>query len=124
MKKIYWEISGALLFVFGCTALLYGQIAGFHFFWDAQAVWSVILIIGWILVSIGYYNQGWMVHTKKSAESVSLALPCIVFIVQCVLFVKGIYYHDWSLIFGAVVVNSGVIFSIYQIVRVKFFLKK
>ena len=124
MKKFHWEILGALVFVMGCTALVYERLAGFHPFWDAQSVWSTILIIGWILVATGYYHQGWMVHTGKSAQSVSLALPVIVFIVQCVLFIKGIYYHDWSLIFGAVVVNSGVVFSIYQIARVRYFPRK
>ncbi len=81
--------------------------------------WSVILAFGWIVVSLGYYHQGWLVHKSKSAEHVSVVLPIAVFLVQCILFVKGIYYHDWSLILGAIMVNSGVIFSLYQIVRVK-----
>lgn len=121
MKKIYGEIVATMAFVGGCTVFLYQKLAGFNFFWDAQTVWSVVLIIGWFLVSIGYYHQGWMVHTAKNAGSVSLALPAIVFIVQCVLFVKGIYYHDWSLILGAVIVNSGVTFNMYQIARVRYF---
>ncbi len=124
MKKIYIEILVALLFVAGFTAIVYSRLSEFGSFWNAQFVWSVVLALGWIMVSIGYYHQGLMVRNGKNAMNVSLALPTIVFIVQCILFVKGIYYGDWSLIFGAIVVNSGVVFNIYQITRVRYFAKK
>ncbi len=124
MRKIHLEILAAVLFVFGCTAFFYNNLANISTFWNAQNTWSAVLIVGWILVSIGYYHQGFMVRSGKTTIAVSLALPIIVFIVQCVLFVKGIYYHDYSLIFGAVVVNSGVVFNIYQISRLRYFSKK
>ncbi len=124
MKKIYIEILAALIFVVLCTAFIYNRLSTFGSFWNAQFMWSVILALGWIMVSIGYYHQGSMVRNGKNAANVSLALPTIVFIVQCILFVKGIYYGDWSLIFGAIVVNSGVVFNIYQITRVRYFPKK
>jgi len=76
-----------------------------------------MLALGWVIVSLGYYHQGWLVHKSKSAEHVSIVLPVAVFMVQCILFVKGIYYKDWSLILGAVMVNSGVVFSLYQIIK-------
>jgi hypothetical protein len=119
MKKIYWEILASIVFVLGGTVVVYGQLKHFPIFWDAQSVWSVILIIGWIVVALGYYHQGWMVHKGHSAIHVSAWLPTTVFFVQCVLFVKGIFFHDWSLIFGALIVNSGVVFSLYHIFEAK-----
>lgn len=72
-----------------------------------------------MVVSLGYYNQGHLVQKSKSASHVSVMLPIAAFVVQCVLFVKGIHYKDWSLVLGALVVNSGVLFSLYQIYKVK-----
>lgn len=74
---------------------------------------------GWVIVSLGYFHQGWLVHSGKNAEHVSIVLPVAVFSVQCILFVKGIFYGDWSLIYGAVIVNSGVVFSLYQIIKAR-----
>ena len=107
------------MFVCISTIVVYWRLAGFSVFWDSQFLWSAGLAIGWVIVSLGYYHQGWIVHTSKSAEHVSIVLPMAVFVVQCILFVKGIYYNDWSLIVGAVMVNSGVIFSLYQILKAR-----
>ena len=74
-------------------------------------------MLGWIIVSAGYYHQGWLVRKDHSSAHVSLVLPVAVFFVQCILFVKGIYFDDWSLVAGAVLVNSGVCFSIYNIIK-------
>lgn len=119
MKKVYWEILGSAVFVLGGTFLIYGQLKGNTGFWSAQSVWSVILIIGWMVVATGYYHQGWMVHKGHTAINVSAILPSAVFVVQCILFIKGIFFNDWSLIFGALLVNSGVVFSLYQIIKAK-----
>ncbi|OGG76568.1 hypothetical protein A2950_01025 [Candidatus Kaiserbacteria bacterium RIFCSPLOWO2_01_FULL_55_19] len=119
MKKVHWEIVASILFVFGSTYLVYGQLENISSFWDAQALWSLALIAGWMVVSAGYFHQGWMVHQGHSAANVSAFLPSVVFLVQCILFVKGIYFNDWSLILGAVIVNSGVVFSLYQILQAK-----
>ena len=32
-----------------------------------------------------------------------------------ILFIKGVFFNDWSLVFGALIVNSGVVFCLYQI---------
>lgn len=117
MKKIVLEILLCAGLVFIPTFFVYSYLKGFPSFWNAQFVWSVILAAGWVLVATGYYNQGWLVKTDHTSKDVSIILPITVFIVQCVLFVKGIYYHDWSLIWGALVVNSGVVFSLYQIAK-------
>ena len=119
MKKIYWEIIASIVIVLGGTFLVYSGLAQSVAFWNAQQIWSVVLMIGWIVVASGYYHQGWMVHKGHSATHVSAVLPSAVFMVQCILFIKGIYFHDWSLIFGALIVNSGVVFSLYQIVKAK-----
>lgn len=107
------------IFVFFGTVLMYGGLERFVDFWDAQNTWSVILAFGWMIVSAGYYHQGWMVHKGHTAIHVSAVLPSAVFVVQCILFIKGVYFGDWSLMFGAVVVNSGVVFSLYQIMKAK-----
>lgn len=119
MGKPYLEIFGVTFFVFLATFFVYGQLSEIPAFWASQFFWSVVLSVGWVVVALGYYHQGWLVHKSQSSDHVSLALPVTVFFVQCVLFVKGIYYSDWSLIVGAVLVNSGVLFSIYQIVKNK-----
>jgi hypothetical protein len=119
MKKIHLEILVSAFFVAFSTIFVYGRLAGYAVFWNAQFFWSFALAVGWVIVSLGYFHQGWLVHTGKSAEHVSIVLPIAVFIVQCILFVKGIFYSDWSLITGAVMVNSGVVFSLYQILKVR-----
>ncbi len=119
MKKLFPEILFSAVFVFGATFIVYNILKGISPFWNTQFVWSVVLAVGWVIVAAGYYHQGWLVHAKKSSANVSVVLPIAVFFIQCVLFVKGIYYQDWSLVWGAVVVNSGVVFSLYQIMRAK-----
>ncbi|MDO8594251.1 MAG: hypothetical protein Q7R93_01920 [bacterium] len=119
MKKIILEIILSVLFVFLSTYFVYTRLVGLEFFWNAQTLWSMALAICWVIVALGYYHQGWLIRSKNKANAVSIILPIAVFIVQCILFVKGIYYHDWSLIWGAVVVNSGVVFSLSQIIRVR-----
>lgn len=115
MLKLVTEIVASTLFVAVSTFVIFNQIGNVSVFWDAQFLWSVALAIGWVVVSFGYFHQGWLVREGKSASHVSIVLPSAVFIVQCILFVKGIYYDDWSLVAGAIMVNSGVIFSIYHI---------
>lgn len=114
MKKVI-EIVVVTLFVIGGTLLAYSFLSDLPEFWNAQDVWSIILAAGWVVVSLGYFHQGWLVHRSKSSAHVSALLPAVVFVVQCVLFVKGVYYGDWSLIAGAIMVNTGVVFSLYQI---------
>ncbi|MDP3729477.1 MAG: hypothetical protein Q8R26_01840 [bacterium] len=103
------------------TFFIYSYLAGFPSFWNAQFAWSIALIVCWIIVSIGYFHQGLLVGVDSfdHARSVSIALPIAVFFVQCILFVKGIFYGDWSLIFGALIVNSGVVFSLFRIIRAR-----
>lgn len=108
-----------MLFVAFSTVFIFGRLAMFPNFWNSQVFWSSVLALGWVIVSLGYYHQGWIVHTSKSSEHVSIVLPIAVFVVQCILFVKGIFYDDWSLITGAVMVNSGVVFNLYQIIKVR-----
>ncbi len=120
MKKAHIgiiEILGILLFVILGTLVVYLELSQVQNFWNAQKLWSIALIFGWLVVSLGYFNQGWKVRCSGSSDNVSIILPTAVFLVQCILFIKGIYYGDWSLIVGAVVVNSGVCFSLYQIIQ-------
>lgn len=119
MKKIIAEVILTLAFVLVTTALIYKQLASANFFWDAQSFWNLGLIFCWTVVSAGYYHQGWLIKTRKSAAGLSVVLPTTVFFVQCILFVKGVYYGDPSLIIGALLVNSGVVFMLYQIIRTK-----
>lgn len=119
MKKLTLGIISSLCFVLVCTYIVYQNLESVSTFWNAQVAWSVALIICWIVVASGYYHQGWLVRNKKGAPSVSIVLPVAVFCVQCILFVKGIFYSDWSLILGALLVNSGVLFSLYHIVRAR-----
>lgn len=123
MKKVAYvlEIFISIAFVFISTFFVYKYLLSFPSFWDAQFAWSSALMACWIIVSIGYFHQGWLVRTNNHshARDVSIVLPIAVFIVQCILFVKGVFFQDWSLIFGAVVVNSGVVFSLYNIIRVR-----
>ncbi|MEX1027285.1 MAG: hypothetical protein WD049_04660 [Candidatus Paceibacterota bacterium] len=116
LRKTFIEILAGVAFVLIGTLLVYTFVEDFAAFWQSQFVWSVILIILWTVVSLGYFHQGWLVFRSGSADHVSVILPAVVFLVQCVLFVKGVYYEDWSLIAGALLVNSGVVFSLYQII--------
>lgn len=117
MKRIHAEILIAIIFIVLGTFFVYNFLFGVQSFWHSQNIWTAGLLVGWCIVAGGYWNQGWMVRESKSATHVSLILPINVFIVQCILFVKGVYYQDVALIFGAIIVNSAVIFNIYQIMR-------
>lgn len=119
MKKVHIEILIAILFVVVPTFFIYRELVGFDIFWNSQMIWSTLLAFGWIIVSLGYFRQGWLVHHSGDAREVSVLLPCSAFVVQCILFVKGIHYHDWSLVGGAILVNSGVVFSLYNILKAK-----
>lgn len=119
MKKLILEIVGSVALVLIPTYFVYKQFAPLPEFWNAQFAWSIALVICWIIVAAGYYHQGWLVHRTHYAEDVSIILPIAVFFVQCILFVKGIYYRDFSLIIGAILVNSGVFFSMYNILKNK-----
>ena len=120
MKKVHIEIFLSVVFVGASTVFMYDKLVGFNQFWNSQIFWSTLLSFGWLMVSLGYFHQGYLVHHSKNANGVSVILPFVVFFVQCILFVKGVYYSDWSLIVGAIVVNSGVVFNLYNILKVKF----
>lgn len=113
------SVLASIVFVLGATFIVYSKLQPIDSFWDAQFWWSIGLIACWIVVASGYYHQGWLVRKQSSAKNVSVVLPMAVFCVQCILFVKGIFYDDWSLILGALLVNSGVLFSLYNIFRVR-----
>ena len=119
MKKIIFEVVVSVILVFIPTFFIYRRLAGIESFWNTQFFWSLALIFCWLIVATGYYHQGWLVRSQHNADDVSAVLPIAVFFVQCILFVKGIYYRDWSLVGGALIVNSGVIFSLSQIIRVR-----
>ena len=119
LKKFIAELVTVIAFVVAGTWIAYWNLVNIGPFWDAQKFWSVALMICWTAVSFGYYHQGWIIHRDQSTEHVSKILPVTVLLVQCILFVKGIFYHDWSLVVGAVLVNSGVIFYLYQIWQAK-----
>lgn len=114
MKKIL-EIILAVIFVVAGTFVAYSFLSDIPMFWNEQTVWSIILAAGWVVVALGYVHQGWLVRRDRSSDHVSILLPSVVFLVQCVLFVKGVHYGDWSLIAGAIMVNSGVTFNLLQI---------
>ena len=114
-----FEIALSIIVVLIPTAFFYSGLSGIPSFWSAQTAWSTALVICWLVVAAGYFHQGWLVRKKRDARDVSLVLPVAVFFVQCILFVKGIYYGDWSLIVGALVVNCGVVFSFLQIMRAR-----
>ena len=117
MKRLYWEILLGAVFVLGGTFLVYNMLKNVHDFWTTQNLWSAILLVCWAIVAGGYWNQGSIVHKAHSASHVSMVLPATVFVTQCVLFVKGIYYHDIALTVGALMVNSAVVFDLLQIYR-------
>lgn len=115
MKKFFTELIVVIIVVVLGTWIVYWYLADVGSFWSAQHFWSLALMVCWTVVALGYYHQGWIIHRDRSAKHVSKILPATVVLVQCILFVKGIYYKDWSLVIGAVLVNSGVIFNLYQI---------
>ena len=117
MKKFIIEFFVSVLIILIPTFVVYYFLKGVPSFWEEQFLWSVVLAIGWVIVAAGYYHQGWLVHRTGNSADVSIVLPATVFFVQCVLFVKGIHYNDWSLVWGALVVNSGVVFSSYNILK-------
>jgi len=119
MRKLYLEILAAIFFVAFATLFVYRELDSVAAFWDTQQAWNIALMICWVIVSFGYFHQGWIVRKAGSASHVSQFLPRAVFVVQCILFVKGIHYRDWSLTAGAVVVNSGVVFSLYHIYKAR-----
>ena len=123
-KKLLLEILFTAGLVLIPTFFVYNYLVRIPSFWNAQNIWSIILAVGWVIVASGYYHQGSLVHARKNAQNVSIFLPIAVFFIQCVLFVKGVYYKDWSLIWGALIVNSGVVFSLYQIAKAKSFFGK
>ena len=118
MRKLIPQIILSACIVFIPTTFAYEQLAPITSFWNAQSFWNIVLGFCWTIVAIGYYHQGWLVFKHQNAKNVSMLLPIAVFLVQCILFVKGIFYHDWSLVMGAVLVNSGVTFSLSQIFKV------
>ena len=121
MKKIL-EIILSVAVVSVLTLFVYSYLKGIPSFWDVQFAWSAVLALCWVFVATGYYHQGWLVHTQNNSKDVSIVLPITVFLVQCILFVKGVHYEDWSLVFGAIIVNSGVVFNLYHILRARHFL--
>lgn len=117
MKRLHWEILFGAMSVLLGTFIAFRLLSGVDSFWTIQNFWSIALIGCWVIVAGGYWRQGAIVLKAKSATHVSLILPFAVFLVQCILFVKGIYYHDVALVVGAVLVNSAVVFDIYQIIK-------
>ena len=89
---------------------------------NEQLFWSISLLICWVIVSYGQFHQGKIIKQKHNNKNVSIRLPLAVFIAQLILFVKGIYYNDWSLIAGCIIVNIGTVYNIVQIR--KFHLKR
>lgn len=119
MRKLHVEIILVVAFVVGTTLLVYRWLAQNDAFWSSQSFWSIALLLCWVVVALSYYRQGAIIRKAKSSSHVSLLLPIMVFFVQCILFVKGVYYKDYALVVGAVLVNSGVVFEIYQILFLK-----
>ncbi|MEX2145075.1 MAG: hypothetical protein WD712_01740 [Candidatus Spechtbacterales bacterium] len=86
MTKIIVEIILSAAFVFIPTFFVYTWLAPVNQFWNAQFVWSVALIVCWVIVATGYYHQGWLIRKKQNVGNVSIVLPVAVFFVQCILF--------------------------------------
>ena len=119
VRKVYWEVLISITFVLGGTFLAYSWLAHNAFFWNTQQIWSVGLIIGWTVVAAEYFRQGWMIHNARTSINISALLPSTIFVMQCILFFKGVFFQDWSLIISALTVNSGVVFCLYQIMKKK-----
>ena len=105
--------------VLGGAYLVYSNLEQNTAFWDAQHIWSIGLIIGWSVNSIEYFRQGWILHHAHTSDNISLLLPATYLVMQCILFVKGIFFQDWSIIASALIVNSGVVFYLYQALQAK-----
>ena len=90
MKRLYIEVFVGIVFVAIGTVIGYNVLAPVDSFWSSQNIWSIALILCWCVVASGYWHQGLVVYKAKSSTHVSLALAIAVFIVQCILFVKGI----------------------------------
>lgn len=110
-------ISAAV--VLGGAYLLYSNLGNNAAFWDAQSMWSVALILGWAVYSIEYFRQGWIIHHARTSDNISILLPSTYVVMQCILFIKGVFFHDWSIIVSALIVNSGVVFYLYQVIKIK-----
>lgn len=119
MKRIVILIMTSFAFVIGGTLIIYSRLSTIDIFWDSQTIWNFLLALCWIVVAFGYFHQGWLVRSGHTVQHVSTILPATVFVVQCILFIKGVYYGDWALMFGAVVVNSGTVFALYHILKTK-----
>ena len=109
----------SMVLVLGGTYVAYGWLAHSAAFWDAQSIWSIGLIIGWGVVAIEYYRQGWMIHHARTLVNVDALLPSTIFVMECILFVKGVFFDDWSMVVSALIVNSGIAFYLYQIIMIK-----
>lgn len=90
------------------------EVAGF---WGAQDLWSIALLMGYSILSFEYFRHGWMIHHARTSANISPILTLSVFALQCVLFVKGVYFEDWSLIAGALILNCGIVFTLYQTIK-------
>lgn len=84
-----------------------------------QLFWSIGLTMCWLIVAYGQYHQGKIVRQQRNCDNVSIRLPFAVFTAQCILLVKGVYYADWSLIAGCLIVNFGVCYNLFQIARLR-----
>lgn len=108
------EILASVIFVVGGTALLYVWLSETSGFWNAQRLWSIALIAGYAVVAFEYFRYGWLIHHSRTTANISPFLTLSIFAMQCILFVKGIFFGDWSLVAGTLMVNSGVVFTLYQ----------
>ncbi|MCX6815326.1 MAG: hypothetical protein NT120_00555 [Candidatus Aenigmarchaeota archaeon] len=81
-------------------------------------LWNIILLLCCIIVAYGYLHQGEKVRKSGNYDNVSVRLPLAVLAAQCILFSKGLFYSDWPLYIGAVVVNSAVLYELLQIFRI------
>ena len=117
MNRVHWEILASIVFVLGGTAFMWSWLSDMPDFWDEQRLWSFALITGYTIVSFEYFRQGWKIHHARSPANISTTLTTTIMLMQCVLFVKGVYFGDWSLIVGALIYNCGVIFLLYQTIK-------
>lgn len=119
MRKVHWEILVSVVVVLGGTYLVYNGLAHNAYFWDAQRIWGMGLIVGWTVLSIEYFRQGWIIHHARTSANISVLMPSTYFILQCILFYKGVFFNDWTIIISSLIVNSGVVFYLYQVIKLK-----
>ena len=119
MFLVYWEILASVIFVLGGTFLAYGQLSDTAAFWNAQSVWSTALIVSWTLIAAAYYYEGWLIHHGRSQANISAVTLSAHLRRAMHSFIKGIFFNDWSLVFGALLVNSGVVFVSTRSVKEK-----